>query len=124
MKKANTYKGRKVLVEVGEKGTDCYTSKEMNIIRSFESFKNDLENEFWDNITLLEDNLTLFHCDIRKVDGDVKLLYDIRKLWEKGHYDYRDFYTKSEIEKLLEDNYYVAVEGLQEIDENDLEKLI
>lgn len=124
MKKANLYKGRKILVETG-KNTDAYYRKELNIVRSIESFKNDIENDcIYDSVTLLEDNLNLYHCDIRKSDGHVELLYNIRKAWENGKYEYSAFYTKDEIEKMLKDNYFIAVEGLQEIDESDLDKLI
>lgn len=124
MKKANLYRGCKILVEAGEKGTDCYTSKEMNITRSAEAFEKDVNNDIWEKVTLLEDNLNLYHCEILLPGRPVSILYDKRKRWKKGDFDYCRFYTKAEIKKLLEDNYCVAVEGLQEIDERDLDKLV
>lgn len=44
-------------------------------------------------------------------------------MWAKGIFDYRDYFTKKEIEELLKEDYFIAIEGLQEIDLNDLDKL-
>lgn len=123
MKEAKKYTGRKIrriydMSSVEKKNI----VEEFNIIESFESFKNDLENEDW-KIELLEDNILLYKCDIKTSNGNLEKLIEIRKYWEKGIFEYRDFYTKSEIERLLKDDYLVAVQGLQEIDVEDLEKL-
>lgn len=122
MKKAKKYLGRKILVkiETGNERTDY--QKEFNIIRSLEDFKNDCENEMYTSIELLEDNIELYRCDIRKTN-DLGALYEIRKYWAKGSFDYREFLTKQEIIKKLENDYCVAVEGLQEIELEDAKEL-
>ena len=123
MKEAKKYIGRKIRRVYD---MSCVESKdiveEFNIIESFESFKNDLRNEDW-KVELLEDNILLYKCDIKTSNGNLSKLVEIRKYWEKGIFEYRDFYTKSEIKTMLEDNCLVAVQGLQEIDLEDLEKL-
>lgn len=122
MKKAKKYLGRKVLVKLPHvEGCQDFEEK-INIVRSFESFKNDVENEMYDTIELLEDNIILYYCDIKKTNNLANLC-DIKNYWAKGIFKYREFFTKEEIKKMLENDYLVAVEGLQEIDLEDLDKL-
>lgn len=122
-KKAKEYLGRKILVEISIKEENINFKKSFNIIRKFENFKNDFNNEYYTNIELLKDNLILYLCDVKTASGNLATLCNIRKLWSKGKYDYSIFLTKEEIRKMLDDDYLVAVQGLQEISESDLDKL-
>lgn len=122
MKKAKKYLGRKVFVKLPHVEGCQDFEKKINIVRSFENFKNDIENEMYSTIELLENNITLYYCDIRKTNNLANLC-DIKNHWAKGIFDYREFFTKEEIKKMLENDYLVAVEGLQEIDLEDLDKL-
>ena len=120
---AKKYLGRKVLVKMPHV-EDCQDFEEkINIVRSFESFKNDDENDIYESIELLEDSITLYYCDVRK-PRNLSETAIIRDSWLKENaYDYRKFLTKDEIIELLNKNYLVAVEGLKEISINDIEKL-
>lgn len=123
MKEAKKFIGRKVRRVYDLSGIEKKNIvEEFNIIQSFEDFKNDIRNEDY-LVELLEDNITLYKCDIKISNGNLAKLVEIRKTWEKGIFDYRDFYTKFEIKSMLENDYLVAVQGLQEINMDDLEKI-
>ena len=59
MKEAKVYKGRKILVKIDAGDANINFKEERNIITSLESFKNDINNEMYTSIELLQDNLTL-----------------------------------------------------------------
>lgn len=122
MKEAKVYKGRKILVKIDAGDANINFKEERNIITSLESFKNDINNEMYTSIELLQDNLTLYKCDLRKSDK-LENICKIRDCWKKGQFAYRDFLTKNEIIEKLNNDYLVAVEGLQEIDIKDVDKL-
>ena len=69
---------------------------------------------------LYENNL--YNCDIRSAE-DLEKIYDTRREWLNGNYNYNKLLNKQEISKLL-DNNLVAIEGLEEINEEDLNNLI
>lgn len=117
------YLGRKVKTSIGEKSSDVYFEEKINIVRSFEDFKNDIENEDYTSIELLEDNITLYQCAIFKNDNLAKL-YEIRKKIECGKIDYNTFLTKSEIIDLLKASYVVCVEDIKEIDLDNVEDIL
>ena len=122
MKEAKKYEGRKILVKI-ETGDEKTNYEEIrNIVVSLDSFKSNLDNEMYTSIELLEDNLTLYKCDVKQTSNLAKL-YEIRKWWNEGHFDYDKFLTKKEIIELLKNDALVAVNGLQEIFEKDLDKL-
>lgn len=50
-------------------------------------------------------------------------IYDTRREWIKGNYNYNKLLNKSEISQLLDKNL-VAVEGLDEINEEDVKKYL
>lgn len=75
------------------------------------------------NIELYKDNITLYKVDLRYANGKLANLVNIKELWHKGKFDYREFYTKKQIKLLLENDYLIAVCGLQEIGLDDLDKL-
>lgn len=122
MKKANIYKGRKILVKIDTGDVKTDFEEERNIVVSLESFKDDIDNEMYTSIELLQDNLILYKCDLRKSDnlGDI---CKTRDYWKKGCFNYREFLTKNEIIEKLNNDYLVAIEGLQEIDIEDIDKL-
>lgn len=122
MKEAKVYRGRKILVKIDAGDANINFKEERNIITSLESFKNDINNEMYTSIELLQDNLTLYKCDLRKSDK-LENICKIRDYWKKGQFAYRDFLTKNEIIEKLNNDYLVAVEGLQEIDIKDVDKL-
>lgn len=124
MKKVKKYLGRKIRIVQDMNNYNNNILKEENIIGDFEKFV-EYAKSFYGNdveIKLLEDNLTLYKCDIRKTK-ELNEQYKIRDMWAKGIFDYRDYFTKKEIEELLKEDYFIAIEGLQEIDLNDLDKL-
>lgn len=122
MKNAKVFEGRKILVKIDTGDTTTSFEEEKNIVVSLEDYKADLNNEMYTSIELLQDNLTLYKCDLRKSDN-LNDICKIRDYWKKGRFDYRYFLTKDEIIEKLNDNYLVAVEGLQEIDIEDVNKL-
>lgn len=122
MKNAKVFEGRKILVKIDTGDIMTSFEEERNIVVSLESFKNDLNNEMYTSIVLLQDNLTLYKCDLRKSDN-LEDICKIRDYWKKGRFNYREFLTKNEIIEKLNDNYLVAIEGLQEIDIEDANKL-
>lgn len=64
----------------------------------------------------------LYNCDIRSAEN-LEKIYDARRDWVNGSYNYNKLLNKEEIKNLLECNL-VAVEGLEEINEEDLNKLV
>lgn len=123
MKKIKKYLGKKIRIMQDMNGYNNNILIEKNIIEDFEKFIQ-YAKSFYGNdieIQLLEDNLTLYKCDIRKTDK-LSDQCKIREIWKKGIFDYCNFFTKKEIEKLLKENYFVAIEGLQEIELEDLNK--
>ena len=122
MKEAKLYNGRKILVKIDTGDEQTSFEEKRNIVCSLESFKNDINNEMYTSIKLLEDNLNLYKCEIKKYSELAKLC-DIRDWWKKGNFNYNKFLTKNEIIDLLKNGYLVAVEGLQEIDLENVDKL-
>lgn len=64
----------------------------------------------------------LYNCDIRSAEN-LEKIYDIRREWLNGNYTYNKMLPKNEISNLLADNL-IAIEGLEEINEEDLNNLI
>lgn len=64
----------------------------------------------------------LYKCDIRSAEN-LEKIYDARRDWVNGFYNYNKLLNKDEIRNLLNDNL-VAVEGLEEINEEDLNNLL
>lgn len=60
-----------------------------------------------------------YNCDVRSAENLDKI-YDTRRDWTNGLFEYNSLHTKAEIIELLKDNL-VAVEGLEEISEEDSE---
>ncbi len=63
----------------------------------------------------------LYNCDVRSAE-DLEKIYDTRREWLNGNYNYNKLLSKNEIFKLLNDNL-IAIEGLEEINEEDLNGL-
>lgn len=124
MKRAKKYTGIKVRrsCDFSSINMENYV-EEFNTIDSFDNFKNSLDNEDY-NVELLEKNLTLYKCTSVDCEGNLGTLCDIRNKWAKGIFNYQYFYTKNEIVNLLNKGFLVAVEGLQEIDLADIDKLV
>lgn len=94
------------------------------IIGNFDEYKENYEILHSDvTINKLQDNVTLYNVDIKNAIGDLANLCNIRNRWAKGIFDYREYLTKQQIKELLEKDYLVAVQGLQEINLEDLDKL-
>lgn len=107
------YNGRKVLVTTGDKTDEFYKEEKINIVRSFEDFKNDVENSYYSSIELLEDNLELYRCEKFKT-SDLAKLVDIRnQIARRCHYN--TYLTKNEIINLLENDYIICIENVKEI---------
>lgn len=64
----------------------------------------------------------LYNCDIRNAEN-LEKIYDARRDWVNGSYNYNKLLNKNEIRELLDKNL-IAVEGLEEINEEDLNNLI
>lgn len=64
----------------------------------------------------------LYNCDIRSAEN-LEKIYDARRDWVNGSYNYNKLLNKNEIRELLDKNL-IAVEGLEEINEEDLNNLI
>lgn len=122
MKDVKKYNGRKILVKIDTGNSETDFEEKLNIVRSLEDFKNDVENEMYTSIELLQDNLTLYKCELKHT-SDLAELVNIRDRWKKGFYKYDKFLTKEEIVNYLKNNYLVAVAGLQEIDLKEAENL-
>lgn len=63
----------------------------------------------------------LYNCDVRNAEN-LERIYDARREWKDGKYNYNKLLSKDEIYNLLENNL-VAIEGLEEVTEEDLKKL-
>lgn len=63
----------------------------------------------------------LYNCDVRSAEN-LEKIYDARRDWLNGRYNYNKLLNVDEISVLLNDNL-VAIEGLEEINEEDLKKL-
>lgn len=63
----------------------------------------------------------LYNCDIRNAEN-LERIYDARREWKNGKYNYNKLLNKDDIYNLLNDNL-VAIEGLEEVTEEDLKKL-
>lgn len=63
----------------------------------------------------------LYNCDVRNAEN-LEKIYDARREWKDGKYNYNKLLSKDEIYNLLENNL-VAIEGLEEVTEEDLKKL-
>lgn len=63
----------------------------------------------------------LYNCDVRNAEN-LEKIYDARREWKDGKYNYNRLLSKDEIYTLLENNL-VAIEGLEEVTEEDLKKL-
>lgn len=68
-----------------------------------------------------KDNHIVYHCDIRSAEN-LEKIYEARRYWVKGLYEYTHLLAKEEIVTLLDTNL-IAIEGLEEISEEDLKKL-
>lgn len=64
----------------------------------------------------------LYNCDVRSAEN-LEKIYDARRDWVNGSYNYNKLLSKNEIRELL-DNNLIAVEGLEEINEEDLNNLV
>ncbi len=64
----------------------------------------------------------LYNCDVRSAEN-LEKIYDARRDWVNGSYNYNKLLNKNEIRELLNNNL-VAVEGLEEINEEDLNNLV
>lgn len=64
----------------------------------------------------------LYNCDVRTSEN-LEKIYEARRDWTKGIYNYNQLLSKTEITELLQNNL-VAVEGLEEINEEDLKNLM
>lgn len=64
----------------------------------------------------------LYNCDVRSAEN-LEKIYDARRDWVNGSYNYNKLLNKNEIRELI-DNNLVAVEGLEEINEEDLNNLL
>lgn len=60
----------------------------------------------------------LYNCDVRNAEN-LEKIYDARRNWLNGRYNYNRLLNIDEISVLLSDNL-VAIEGLEEINEEDL----
>ena len=60
----------------------------------------------------------LYNCDIRSAEN-LEQIYDARRDWSNGIYNYNQLLNKEKISELLTDNL-IAIEGLEEINEEDL----
>lgn len=63
----------------------------------------------------------LYNCDVRNAEN-LERIYAARHEWKDGKYNYNKLLSKNEIYNLLDDNL-VAIEGLEEVTEEDLKKL-
>lgn len=63
----------------------------------------------------------LYNCDVRNAEN-LEKIYDARREWKDGKYNYNKLLNKNEIYSLL-DNNLVAIEGLEEVTEEDLKNL-
>ena len=63
----------------------------------------------------------LYNCDIRSAEN-LEKIYDARRDWLQGNYQYDQLRNKNEIVQLLSKNL-IAIEGLEEINEEDLKSL-
>lgn len=123
MKKIKKYNGRKILAKIDTGDVATSFEETFNIVRSLEDFKNDVENEMYTSVELLQDNLTLYKCELKHT-SDLSELVNIRERWAKGIYKYDKFLTKEEIIDYLKKDYLVAVAGLQEIDLQEAKNLL
>lgn len=122
MKDVKKYNGRKILVRIDTGNSETNFEEKLNIVRSLEDFKNDVENEMYTSIELLQDNLILYKCELKHT-SDLAELVNIRDRWKRGIFKYNKFLTKEEIVDYLKKDYLVAVAGLQEIDLKEAENL-
>ncbi len=121
IKEAKIFKGTIVKI------TNSITKKceFVGIIRDFEKFKEKFEvwHDFNCTVEKYAENVTLYKTEAYSCKGNLSMLLHIKKKWAKGYFEYNNFYTKEQIEILLNNDLLVAVQGLQEIDLKDLEKL-
>lgn len=94
----------------------------IGITRKFEDFKKEYEDEYT-KIELVKENVILYKVDIKDASGSLGKLIEIRNKWNSKKYDYRYFYTKEQIKLFLENGLFVAIEGIGEINEEELNKL-
>lgn len=64
----------------------------------------------------------LYNCDVRSAEN-LEKIYDTRRDWLNGKYNYNQLLSKEQLQNLLDDNL-IAVEGLEEINEEDLSNMI
>lgn len=121
MKKAKKYLGRKLLLTIGQKDSEVYFEEKINTLRSLEDFKNDVENSYYSSIKIIEDNIELYRCSKFKTNNLATLVELRKRIATKC--EYNEFLTKEEIIELLKLDYVVCVEGLQEIDLDNINQL-
>ena len=64
----------------------------------------------------------LYNCDVRNANN-LEEIYSARREWlKKGAYNYNQLLNKTQISDLLTNNL-IAIEGLEEITEEDLKNL-
>lgn len=114
--------GRKVKVTFNtEYGENDFVR---NTIKELKDFIKDENLEATQaQVEIIEDNIILYRCDIKDSRGDLAKLGNIREYWARNKFDFSKLCTKEEIKEYLENGYFIAVEGLKEIDLNDLEKI-
>lgn len=72
------------------------------------------------DVKIYENNL--YNCDVRSA-MNLDEIYDARREWLAGNYNYNQLLNKSDITNLLDQNL-IAVEGLEEINEEDVKKFL
>lgn len=120
------YLGRKVLFTI-KSDEEIQYEKEMNIITSIERLeiakdKGYYAGIYFTDIELVKDNIELYKCDVRS-SSNLEALVATNQAWNKGIFNYREYLTKEEIINALKNGCCVAVEGLGEIELEDIQKL-
>lgn len=118
--KVKKYVGRKILRRMEYENR--VIEKTYNTIDTFENEKKSIYNEY-SELTLLEDKIELYKCMRVNVNGNLGRLYELRKRIKEGRYRYEIYLTKEEIKELLDEDYVVVIEGMGEVDKEDLEKI-
>lgn len=120
MKKAKTYKGIKVMIDLKDDYLNSQKAGLLNVpystVEEFYKAQNGKHSYVDDNledIKLVEGNLTLYKILTCFPDGDITVLINFRRGF---NYKNARFETKKGIEQLLKDGYVIAVAGLGEID--------
>lgn len=100
-----------------------YYTEYYGIISNFDEFKHKYEDIFT-TFEKVQENAILYRVDKKDACGSLANLCMIRNRWAKNKFDYRNLYSKKQIKLLLEKGYFIAVQGLKEINLEDLDLLI